>query len=104
MTADLDEILRAQQLLFEPGSVIELRVPHAGYGGTISGYYNDFGTLAKDAARLSGVAQCVYWTLNPVNPNLLARATNRFKERVRSTAQDRDILRRVSLLLDIDTE
>ncbi len=44
----------------------------------------------------------VYITLNPVNPDLLARAVNRVKDRAKATTADKDILRRVWLPIDID--
>src|SRR4051794_40201551 len=78
---DEQEIARAIDLLFPPDSVIELRALKVPKGNTASGYFD--GQHRKDlivaAADLSGMAQGVYVTLNPVLPTLLARARNRVK-------------------------
>jgi hypothetical protein len=39
--ADRENIAEAIRILFEPGQVVELRVPKAGKLGTISGYFDD---------------------------------------------------------------
>jgi hypothetical protein len=101
-TADPVEIRRALGVLLEPGSVTELRVPHAGREGTVSGYFSDHDALAREAARWSGKAPGVYVTLNPVLPALLARAANRVRTRAEQTTSDRDILRRRWLPIDFD--
>src|SRR5262249_53445848 len=54
------------------------------------------------AAGLSGKVEGVYLTLNPVNPELLARAGNRVKPFAKHTTKDSDILRRRWLPLDFD--
>lgn len=46
---DVAEIRRALSLFLEPGQVAELRVLHT-RRGTLSGYFNDFEHLARDAA------------------------------------------------------
>ena len=74
--ADVAEIQRTLDLLLESGQVAELRVLNT-QQGTASGYFTDFDKLAQAAAANSGKASGVYVTLNPVNPNLLARANNR---------------------------
>ncbi len=58
--------------------------------------------MAKAAMALSGKAEGVYFTLNPVNPALLARADNRVKPYAKHTTNDADILRRRWLPLDFD--
>jgi len=102
--ADLDHIQEALALLFEPGQVFEIRAP--GYrnrnGNTASGYFDDHGEAARRAAVLSGQAPAVYVTLNPVNPDLLARAANRIAEYAKATTADADIVRLRWLPLDFD--
>jgi hypothetical protein len=98
--ADVTEIRRALALLVEPGAVAELRVPTP--RGVTSGYYRDVDALVRDAARMSGRAEGVYATLNPVTPALLARSPNRLTERARYTTADRDVVRRGRILVDLD--
>lgn len=109
--ADLAEIRRALRLLVEPGAVTELRIIGAEYArgraGTLSGYYDyeHLDDLAKAAAEWDGRAKGVYITLNPVRPELLARAANRLRIPVapgEATTADHDILRRVWLPVDLD--
>lgn len=102
--ANIGDIRRALALLVEPGAVVELRVPNAGRAGAASGYFDDLDALAAAAARWSGRAPGVYLTLNPVAPALLARAVNRVREHARETTSDCDILRRVRLMFDFDSE
>jgi hypothetical protein len=91
----------ALELLCDPGAVYELRA----FGrGTSSGYYNDFDKLAKDAAQLSGTVPAVYFTLNPVIPDLLSRAVNRLKQYVKQTTSDAQIVKRLWLPVDFDAE
>ena len=99
--AGVVEIRRFLDLLLEPGQVSELRGLHTKQG-TVSGYFDDMGKLAQAAQSLSGKAPAVYMTLNPVNPELLARAANRVKPYARETTADRDIVRRRWLPVDFD--
>jgi P4 family phage/plasmid primase-like protien len=101
--SDRNEILRAVELLAEPGSVVELRVLKTGWQNrkTHSGYYTDFGKLATDAAKYE--AGTAYITLNPTNKALLARRANRIDEAdTGGTTSDADIECRRWLLIDCD--
>jgi hypothetical protein len=106
--ADPAEILRALCLLLQPGQVTELRAldvstPQYRRPHVVSGYYDDAGALAQDAARLSGTAKGVYFVPNAVNPALLARASNRCRPAEREpTTGDADIVGRLWLLIDCD--
>jgi hypothetical protein len=95
------EIARALNLLIWPGEVAELRVPDTPRR-TVSGYFNDLERLAEAAARWSGQAPGVYVTLNPVNPDLLARAANRAMGYARHATADGDILCLRWLPVDFD--
>ncbi|MGO9575995.1 MAG: hypothetical protein ACLPTQ_16900 [Terriglobales bacterium] len=92
----------ALRVLIQPGSVAELRILNAGPKRTVSGYFNDMSKMAAAADRWSGRVPAVYTTLNPVVPDLLARANNRLIENARSTTTDRDIVRRIWLPIDFD--
>ncbi len=98
-----DVIRQGLLILTEPGQVVELRI--LGIGGkkrTDSGYFDDVSKLAKAAAAYDGRAEGLYFTLNPVNPALIARANNRVKEYADHTTSDHDIARRINLPLDFD--
>lgn len=98
--ADIEGIGRALALMTD--GVFEIRIPKAGRHRTIRGYFNDAAAAARAAAAWSGKVPAVYVTLNPVNPALLARASNRMESYAESTTSDADILSRRWLLIDID--
>ena len=89
--------------LYAPDQVIELRAPGSAKG-TISGYFDDPDKLAGGAVELSGKVPAVYLTLNPLNPDLIARSKNHITYYVKNTTSDRDILRRFWLPIDMDAE
>jgi hypothetical protein len=106
---NLSEILRALALLAERGPVIELRLLDVHGRGqripaTMSGYFDDFKLLADNASRYGAAAKGVYVTLNPVNPALLARASNRVRTAGKndSLTSDADITKRRWLPIDLD--
>lgn len=106
------EIIRFLNLLVQPGDVFEVRAPKclerrgATYSSTVSGYFTH--ASIESAAGLiaeldeSALAPGVYVTLNPVRPDLLARAANRLKRRAPETTADGDIVVRRWLLVDVD--
>ena len=99
----LIEIRRAVDILFRPGDVVEVRVPKAGRYRTISGYFSNFDELAAAVARLErNKWPGIYWTLNPVNPALAARANEKLKLYAEATTSDADILCRRWLPVDLD--
>lgn len=106
---DQDAIAAFAANFMEPGCVYEVRVPKSKREGprrlfgVNSGYFDNPQALAREAARISGAdAEAVYVTLNPVNPDLLARAVNRIKGQNPATTADDQIERRRNLLIDVD--
>jgi P4 family phage/plasmid primase-like protien len=99
--ADTAEIRQALELLLAPDSVAELRCPKT-KERTGSGYYDDPACMASKATALSGTVPGVYVTLNPVQPDLLARRVNRFEFWAKDTTTDENILSRRWLPLDFD--
>jgi hypothetical protein len=93
-------------LVVEPGQVVELRaLPLAGGRGVQSGFYDSdhLPAMARDASQFSERYQGVYFTLNPLNPDLLARRKNWAGAADRDLlAKDQDVLRRRWLLVDVD--
>jgi putative DNA primase/helicase len=95
--------IRASVSLFLPAdSVVELRALGADRMGTCSGYFDDRERLIEAACTLSGRAEGVYLTINPVNRELLARANNRARPFSRYTTGDDDVTARRWLVIDAD--
>ena len=107
---DVAKIAEWLRVLIETGQVTELRalnVPqNYGKPATYFGFYDSdhLNEMARDADRLSACgASGVYFTLNPVIPDLLARSANRVRvAKSGETTSDRDIIRRRLLLIDAD--
>ncbi len=97
----LASIRMTLDVILEPGTVAELRIPET-QSGTGSGYFTELDLLAKAAGKLDGRAPAIYVTANPVKRDLLARAVNRLKFYARHTTADVDILRRRWFLVDCD--
>jgi hypothetical protein len=114
------EIRRALGLLCGPGDTHELRALEAERGGTIRGYYRDLDAMAVAAVictdsvyypghgnpRNGYKAVGTYFTLNPVLPDLWARAADKFKTYVgrNSGTGDEHIVKRRLGLIDFDCE
>jgi hypothetical protein len=97
------EILRALQVLTGPGGVVEMRIPDHPRGKcTTAGYFDDWRKLATAALNYDGWCAGVYFTLNEINPALLARANNRAVEYIKQTTADADVIRRRFLPFDFD--
>ena len=100
----VEGIQRGLYIFLAPGQVCELRALGTRMG-TQSGYFNDFDKMAEAAGKLNGQCNAIYFTPNPVNPGLLARANNRVSEYIKSgdATKDSDKVRRQSLLIDFDS-
>src|SRR5262249_25695815 len=106
MKNDIAQYLR---LIHQPGDVLELRVlgvvDNPKYGAfTISGYFDHdrMDDLARAAMEWTDKAEGCYVTINPVVPDLLARAANRVVRKPRHTTSDAEIVRRTGLVFDAD--
>ncbi len=101
--ADIAEIDRAIALLFEPGDVIEVRIPKT-RAGVVAGYFDNLPTMAAAICHADAKYKAggVYYVLNRINPVLLGRAYNRLKEYAEYTTADNNILQRRWLPVDLD--
>ena len=104
-----DDVAAWLGLVVEPGSVVEFRalncVDNPKYPPfTVSGWFDHdhLDELAKTAMEWTGKAEGCYVTINPVRPDLLARAANRVVRKPKHTTTDADIVRRVGLVFDAD--
>jgi hypothetical protein len=106
---DAEEIAHAMSLFLLLGQVTELRAlgvstPSFRRPHTVSGYFNSVDKFAQAAASIVG-AQGIYFCPNPINPALLARASNRCRPIDREPLTgDADIVRRCWLLIDLDAK
>lgn len=112
MKTDCADVYR---YFFAPGEVAEIRALDLGgknkiwegfSRGTVSGYFNnadDFGRCARDLDAAG--AKGVYFTLNPCDPALLARAENRLKAAgAKTLTTDKNIAMIRWLPVDVDPE
>lgn len=109
MSNAASDVAAFARLLIPEGSghVAELRALNVPQGGgrtaTCAGYFDDPGKLASSAAELDEQgASGTYVTLNPVQPDLLARAVNRVETSPMALTRDHQALRRTRVLLDWD--
>jgi hypothetical protein len=103
LRADAAEVKRTIELLFTPGTVVEGRMLKTTFG-TMSGSFDDRAALVAAICEAERQFQPpgIYWTLNPIDPALLARARNRWEKYARYTTADNNITRRLRLPVDVD--
>lgn len=109
MKTDKESIVSALKLWFREGDVFEIRVLDATTSEWMrphmeSGYF-DYEHIPDAAEAISRLRSYrgAYAMVNPVNPDLLARACNRLRGITReATTADTDILSRRWLLVDCD--
>ncbi len=101
-TCSAAQIAEWLRVFIEEGQLFEMRIMNTPRGGTVSGYFDDRFKAVPAAIKWSGKAPGVYFTLNPINSALLARANNRLVERVKHTTSDDDVVGRHWLFLDFD--
>jgi hypothetical protein len=101
--AEPAEVERAIYLLFEPGGVIEVRIPKT-RAGVVAGYFDNLPAMVTAICHADSKykASGVYYVLNRIPPVLLGRACNRLKEYAEHTTGDNNILQRRWLPVDLD--
>ncbi|MGE7664279.1 hypothetical protein ACQKMN_01035 [Ureibacillus composti] len=93
-------IMESLSILKKEREVTELRILKTSRG-IDSGYFNCSEKLAENAAEYDGKVPAIYFTLNPVKTDLLARAVNRI-QKAKSTTTDADIECRHWFPIDFD--
>ncbi|MEG2289408.1 MAG: hypothetical protein RSA29_03515 [Clostridium sp.] len=96
----IKEVTKGIEVLRKTDCPIEVRILNT-KRGTVSGYYDDKEKLLNDIFRYDGVNN-IFFTLNAISEDLLARAKNRLIEYAKNTTSDSDIIRRTFLLIDVD--
>lgn len=101
MPGSAEVIYEALRRILPQEGVTELRILGTSRG-VVSGYFDDYRRLAQYADQWDGLAEGIYFTPNPVIPDLIARAANRYKEFARHTTSDEHIVSRRFFLVDFD--
>jgi hypothetical protein len=98
--SNLNKIEEFMELIRAPGEVAEVRI-FSDRNGTVSGYFDNWKDLREAVSFYDG-KNSIFVTINPVDPNLKARADNRLKTYAQTTTSDKDIVKRTTLLVDLD--
>ena len=96
----IEEILTNIYAIHDQDDVVEVRILKTPKG-TVSGYYDDLSLIPDDIEPYVGKFD-IYFTLNPVNPSLLARCCNRLQIYAKQTTADNDIAKLTNVLIDFD--
>jgi hypothetical protein len=105
---DLETVRAFWDVLVTPGDTHEIRIPKCRRGParlfkTTAGYFTDREAAMRAVRPVGGLdAPAVYLTLNPVKPELRARANNRLVTGIMATTTDDQVTRRRHLLVDLD--
>src|ERR1019366_9361322 len=105
--ADNDEIQRAISTLHPDDGIIELRAIYKGGRKRVDAGYFDAAhrdLLIMEAIRVNRAGAGVYFNLNELDRQLLARHANRVQEWAPATATDANVTRRCWFLIDIDPQ
>lgn len=102
-TMSTEDIKTTLSLFLRYSPVIEIRIPKANrFGQTFAGYFDNIDAAVNSVKKYDGKTPGIYFTLNPINPALLARYSNRTEENAKQTTSDGDVSCRAWIYLDID--
>lgn len=93
-------ILENLKFIRKPNQVVEIRILNT-IKGTVSGYYDDYYEITSDIRPYIGKYD-IYFTLNPVNKDLIARSANRLTLYSKTTTSDQNIEKISYILIDLD--
>lgn len=99
---DYAELERAFSTFIAPGQVFEVRLLHTNKKRIDAGYFDNPSHAATAICALNEQYAGIYFTPNPVDPNLAARAYNRISPWAQLTTMDPHITSRRWILVDID--
>jgi hypothetical protein len=102
LNLDYSEIHDALRAVVPPGAVFEVRLIGERKGQIDSGYFNNPAEAASAICAMQGWYKGMYFTPNPVLPDVMARSHNRITPWSQVTTQDPEIVRRRWLLIDVD--
>jgi hypothetical protein len=100
------DVERLAGVLFTvPGLVYEVRAIGEVGGNsrrTDSGYFDNPSAFVREVMKLDGRFAGVYFAINPVRSDLMARAANRIQPWAKQTTADSDVPRRARFFIDLD--
>lgn len=100
---DFGAVERALRGLLLPGQTFEIRALHERKYKDMQGFFDDPGLAADYLSRMSEDYQGVYFTLNPLTPDVIHRAKSKLKQSTQGLgASDGEVTRRIWLPLDFD--
>lgn len=94
------ELLKTFSAINSDADYIEIRILGT-KTGTISGYFNNVADIYNSISRHDGIYN-VFFTLNTLSPEIIARSKNRLTKYAKNTTTDSEISRRKWILLDFD--
>lgn len=97
-----DEVRAAIAAIVAPNTVFEIRCLGGNRKRVDAGYFDSPEAAATELTGMVEAYQGIYITPNPLERDLLARATNRIKRWAEFTTSDPNVSRRTWLLIDID--
>ena len=103
LAPDATQVRMAAEWFMQGGTTVEIRAFDE-RGGIYSGYFDSPQALTDAVTKSARQWTGTYITLNPVNPDLIARRANRITRisNKTSTTGDKDVVARWHLLIDID--
>jgi len=101
---DYSELERSLSAFVQPGEVFEVRLIHSSKRRIDAGYFDHPAHAATAICALQDSYQGIYFTPNPVVPDLAARSYNRISSWAQLTTLDGDVLERRWLLVDVDPD
>lgn len=99
---DYTELERTFSTFIAPGQVFEVRLLHHNNKRVDAGYFDHPSHAATAIAALHEQYVGIYFTPNPVDPDLAARSYNRISPWAKLTTTDPHVLKRRWLLIDVD--
>ena len=86
-------VREALRLFHGEGATFEIRMPKTKWR-TVSGYFQDPDLAAHAVMEYDAKCEGIYFTLNPVLPDLLARSLSRLSRYAECTTSDQEVVRR----------
>lgn len=95
-----NELINTFSIINPNGEYMEVRILNTNTG-TLSGYFNSAENIYNAVRTLDGKYN-IFFTLNELSPEIVARSQNHFTKYAKNTTADSEISRRKWILLDFD--
>lgn len=94
------ELIKTFSIINSANEYMEVRILNSNTG-TLSGYFNSVENIYNAVRTLDGKYN-IFFTLNELSPEIVARSQNHFTKYARNTTTDSEIRRRKWILVDFD--